>query len=60
MELLKKFFKEEDGQDIVEYALTIGGGSLMMLGGLAVLAGAVSGAFSNIGTQVQTQSNNPG
>jgi len=59
MELLKKFFKEEDGQDIVEYALTIGGGSLMMLGGLAFLATAVSDAFSNIGSQVTHQSQNP-
>jgi Flp pilus assembly pilin Flp len=55
MELLKKFFKEEDGQDLVEYALTIGGGSLAMLGGLIFLANAVNAGFSSVGAQVQTQ-----
>lgn len=56
MSFLKKFFVEEDGQDMVEYGLII---ALVVAGGVAgykAFGGAISnglaGVLSNVGTSL--------
>jgi pilus assembly protein Flp/PilA len=52
--LLKLYIKiqdllhEEDGQDLVEYALIVALLSLAAVAGMQSLAGGINGAFSNI------------
>ena len=52
MELLKKFWNEEEGQDLVEYALLLGFISLAVVGALGTLRTALDNTYTNIGGQV--------
>ena len=54
MQTLRDLLREEDGQDMVEYALVMG---LIALGATVTmksLAGTIGTAFSNIGTTLST------
>ncbi len=44
--LLKRLWKEEEGQDLVEYALLLVLLSLAAIGSLGALAAAINGVFS--------------
>jgi pilus assembly protein Flp/PilA len=46
MNLLKRLWKEEAGQDLVEYGLLIVLVALVCIGAMQGLAGAISNAFS--------------
>jgi pilus assembly protein Flp/PilA len=54
MNLMKRLWKEEEGQDLVEYALLV---VLISLGAIAAMKGLASGisdAFSNAVAQLTT------
>lgn len=54
MSFLKKFFAEENGQDMVEYGLVI---ALVVIGSAALLtafSGSISTGFKTLGTSVTT------
>jgi pilus assembly protein Flp/PilA len=50
--LLKKLWQEEEGQDLVEYALLLVLLSLAAIGSLAALATAINGVFSKAATNL--------
>jgi pilus assembly protein Flp/PilA len=50
--LIQTRLTEEEGQDLVEYALIIALIALACVGGLNTLAGAIGTAFSNIGNNL--------
>ena len=50
--MLKNRFTEEEGQDLVEYALIIALIALACTAGLNGLATAIKGAFTNIGAEL--------
>ncbi len=52
MKLLKKLWKEEEGQDLVEYGLLVVLISLFALAAMRSLATGVSTAFSNAAAQL--------
>ena len=52
--LLTKLWKEEDGQDLTEYALLLVLLTLAAIGSLGALATAVNGVFSNAALNLQT------
>jgi Flp pilus assembly pilin Flp len=47
MNFLKKLWKEEDGQDLTEYALLLVLVALAAIGSLGTLATAINNTFSN-------------
>jgi pilus assembly protein Flp/PilA len=55
--LLVRFLREDDGQDLVEYALLAAGISLATIGAITAIADALDTQYSNIATQI---SNVPG
>ena len=50
---LRDSLKDENGQDLVEYALVIAVVVLAMVGGATTMAGTINSAFANLGTKVQ-------
>jgi pilus assembly protein Flp/PilA len=54
MQLLIRLWKEEQGQDLTEYALLLVLLSLAAIGSLQTLANAVNGVFSNAATNLNT------
>jgi pilus assembly protein Flp/PilA len=58
MELIKRFFVEQEGADAAEYALVIGLVALAIVVGAMALGGQLSNAFNHIGTCVNTATNN--
>jgi len=56
MELFKNFWKEEEGQDLIEYALLLGFISLVVVGTLQAVGGAVNNKFLQINTQLASAS----
>ena len=52
--LLMRLWKEEEGQDLVEYALLVALVALAATAGMQGLAGAVNNEFTNIGTSLTT------
>jgi pilus assembly protein Flp/PilA len=48
MKALKRLFKREEGQSLVEYALIIALVSIALVIGLTALAGGISGTFASI------------
>ncbi len=52
MKLLKNFWKEEEGQDLVEYALLLGFISLAVVTALGVMRGALNGVYNNTASQL--------
>jgi pilus assembly protein Flp/PilA len=53
-QLMKKLWKEEEGQDLVEYALLITLVSLALVAALTGLSSAITTAFNNAVTQLGT------
>ena len=54
VEVLKKLWKDEDGQDITEYALLLVLLSLAAIGSLVTIAGAINNVFSKAAGNLQT------
>jgi pilus assembly protein Flp/PilA len=52
--LLMKLWKEEDGQDLTEYALLLVLLTLAAVGSLNTLATAINGVFANAQTKLNT------
>jgi pilus assembly protein Flp/PilA len=50
--LLKRFVREEDGQDLIEYALLAGFISLVAVTAITQVGQGVNGVYGNINTQV--------
>jgi pilus assembly protein Flp/PilA len=50
--LLVRFVREDEGQDLIEYALLAAGISLAALGGIAAIGGALNSKYSQIGAAV--------
>ncbi|MBN9662711.1 MAG: Flp family type IVb pilin [Acidobacteria bacterium] len=53
MNLLKKFWNEEDGQDLIEYALLAGALCLGMVTAVKAFGTDLTTTYTNIGTQVK-------
>jgi len=50
--LIQRFIREEDGQDLVEYAFLIAFIALAMIATLTTLEGNIAGLFTTVGTAV--------
>jgi len=48
-EIMKRFFKEEEGQGLVEYALIIALIAIVLIGALSYLSGGIDKVFTGIG-----------
>jgi Flp pilus assembly pilin Flp len=53
MELLKKFWNEEEGQDLVEYALLLGFISLAVTAALTTMKNAIGNTYTSTASQLQ-------
>lgn len=51
--LLKRFVQEEEGQDLIEYALLAGFISLVAVAAITSVGQGVNGVYTNINAQVQ-------
>jgi Flp pilus assembly pilin Flp len=51
---LMRLWKEEDGQDLTEYALLLVFLALAAIGTLSTLAGAINNAFNTAATKITT------
>jgi pilus assembly protein Flp/PilA len=56
LDLLKRFIKEEEGQDLVEYALLLVFIALIVIAALPNLGKTVSNVFSNAASVLQSGS----
>jgi len=54
--LLKRLCAEEEGQDLVEYALLVVLVALAATAGMNTLASAINNTFSTVGTDLSTYS----
>jgi pilus assembly protein Flp/PilA len=54
MNLINRFFHEEEGADAVEYALVIALIALAIVAGATFMGGAISNKLSNIGARVNS------
>jgi pilus assembly protein Flp/PilA len=54
MNLMKRLWKEEEGQDLIEYALLVALIALAATVGMNALAGKINTEFSNLGTSLTT------
>jgi pilus assembly protein Flp/PilA len=54
---LKSSLMQEEGQDLVEYALVVALIALAATAGMKALAGDISTAFTNIGTKLSGYTN---
>jgi Flp pilus assembly pilin Flp len=52
MELLKKFWNEEEGQDLIEYALLLGFITLTVVGALTAIRGNLNTLWGNANTAI--------
>ena len=52
--ILERLWKEEEGQDLTEYALLLVLVALAAIGSLGTLASAINGVFSNAAGNVST------
>jgi pilus assembly protein Flp/PilA len=52
--LLKRLWKDEEGQDLTEYALLLVLLSLAAIGSIGGVATAINGVFSNAATNLNT------
>jgi len=50
--LIQRFVKEEDGQDLIEYALLAGFISLVAVAAIRSVGSGVNGVYNNINGQV--------
>jgi pilus assembly protein Flp/PilA len=53
---IRRFVREEEGQDLIEYAFLAVFIALVVTAGLQAVAGGLNTQFSNIGTQVSSGS----
>ena len=53
-DLLKDSLKEENGQDLIEYALVVALIAFAAIAGMSTVAGDINTAFGNIGTKLTT------
>ena len=54
MELLKRFWKEEEGQDLVEYALLLGFISLAVIAALSAMQEALDTVYNSTATKLNS------
>jgi pilus assembly protein Flp/PilA len=54
MNLLKRLWKEEQGQDLIEYALLVALVALAATAGMNALANSINTEFNNLGTSLTT------
>jgi pilus assembly protein Flp/PilA len=54
MKLMKRLWKEEEGQDLIEYALLIALIALAATIGMNALANKINTEFTNLGTSLTT------
>jgi pilus assembly protein Flp/PilA len=52
MNLMKRLWKEEEGQDLIEYALLIALIALAAVVGMGSLAKSINTTFGNLGTDL--------
>jgi pilus assembly protein Flp/PilA len=52
MNLMKRLWKEEEGQDLIEYALLIALIALAATVGMSALANSINKEFTNLGTSL--------
>jgi pilus assembly protein Flp/PilA len=52
IDLMNRLWKEEDGQDLIEYALLVALLALTCTAAISPLATAIRGAFSNASTSL--------
>jgi pilus assembly protein Flp/PilA len=52
--LMKRFVREEEGQDLIEYALLAGFISLVAVVAITNVGTGVNGVYNNINTQVHS------
>ncbi len=50
--IMKRLWKEEEGQDLIEYALLVALFALVVITGFPPLANAIGGVFNNATTQM--------
>jgi pilus assembly protein Flp/PilA len=50
--LFKRFVREEEGQDLIEYALLAGFISLVAVAAITQVGQGINGVYTNINTQV--------
>jgi len=51
---MKRLWKEEEGQDLIEYALLVALVALAATAGMNTLASAINNAFSTVGGDLNT------
>ncbi len=52
MTYLKNFIRDEEGQDMVEYALLLGAIALLALVGAGALGGAINTKYGDLSTKI--------
>ena len=58
LNLLKRFVREDEGQDLIEYVLLASFVAAAVIGGATALGTALNGWYSAVGTWVSNQSGN--
>jgi len=51
--MLKRFVREDNGQDLIEYALLAGFISLVAVAAITQVGAGINGVYGNINTQVK-------
>ncbi|MBV8550494.1 MAG: Flp family type IVb pilin [Acidobacteriaceae bacterium] len=54
-QIMRDALKNEEGQDLIEYALVVALIALGATAGMTGLAGKINNAFANIGTQLTSE-----
>jgi pilus assembly protein Flp/PilA len=54
LSVMLQILKDENGQDLIEYALVVALIAFAATAGMTTLAGALNTAFSNIGTKLSS------
>ena len=54
-DLMKRFVREDEGQDLIEYALLVVFIALMVAAVLPLVGAAVNAVFNDINTQLSTR-----
>jgi pilus assembly protein Flp/PilA len=57
LSVMLQILKDENGQDLIEYALVVALIALAATAGMSSVATAINVAFTNIGTKVSTYTN---
>jgi pilus assembly protein Flp/PilA len=52
--LIARFVREEEGQDLIEYALLAGFISLVVVGGVTLVGTSLTTLYTNVSTEVDT------